>query len=49
MSVESFARTAGVTADPANSPSRVRTSFVLALMSMMSTRPWRTTSRIWSR
>ena len=35
---------------PSNSRSWiVRTSLVLALMSMMSTSPWRTISRIWSR
>ena len=50
MSVVSLARTAGVTGESSNSRSWiVRTSLVLARMSMMSTSPWRTISRIWSR
>src|SRR4051812_44622217 len=50
MSVVSLARTAGVTRlEPKRRSWMVRTSDVLADMSMMSTRPWRTTWRIWSR
>jgi hypothetical protein len=50
MSVVSLARTAGVTGESSNSRSLiVSTSLVEQLMSMMSTRPWRVTSRIWSR
>jgi hypothetical protein len=47
MSVVSFARTAGVTAESTNIRSLiVSASLVLADISMMSTSPWRTTSRI---
>src|SRR5688572_7221969 len=50
MSVVSFARAAGVMWLLSNSRSRiVSTSDVLADISMMSTSPWRTISRIWSR
>ena len=47
MSVVSLARTAGVTWLLSNSRSWiVSTSLVLALISMMSTSPWATISRI---
>ena len=47
MSVVSLARTAGVTWLLSNSRSLiVSTSFELALISMMSTSPWATISRI---
>ena len=50
MSVVSFIRTAGVTWLPTNNPSSIaNTSLVLALISMMSTRPCRTISRMLSR